>query len=104
MRWVALLRAVNLGARNKVPMAELRRLLTDAGYGSQASNPLMPTLGMFSATPCLSGPDVFQQTYLFYLVADNKRINQITQAITAPLSRPDAHAPEPHKNRASAYR
>ena len=33
MRWVALLRAVNLGARNKVPMAELRRLLTDAGYG-----------------------------------------------------------------------
>jgi uncharacterized protein (DUF1697 family) len=33
MRWVALLRAVNLGARNKVPMAELRTLLTDAGYG-----------------------------------------------------------------------
>jgi uncharacterized protein (DUF1697 family) len=34
MRWVALLRAVNLGARNKVPMAELRTLLADAGYGS----------------------------------------------------------------------
>jgi uncharacterized protein (DUF1697 family) len=33
MRWVALLRAVNLGARNKVPMAELRALLEDAGYG-----------------------------------------------------------------------
>ncbi len=33
MRWVALLRAVNLGARNKVPMAELRTLLADAGYG-----------------------------------------------------------------------
>jgi uncharacterized protein (DUF1697 family) len=33
MRWVALLRAVNLGARNKVPMAELRTLLDDAGYG-----------------------------------------------------------------------
>jgi uncharacterized protein (DUF1697 family) len=32
MRWVALLRAVNLGGRNKVPMAELRTLLTDAGY------------------------------------------------------------------------
>lgn len=32
MRWVALLRAVNLGARNKVPMAELRTLLEDAGY------------------------------------------------------------------------
>jgi uncharacterized protein (DUF1697 family) len=32
MRWVALLRAVNLGARNKVPMAELRRLLEAAGY------------------------------------------------------------------------
>jgi uncharacterized protein (DUF1697 family) len=32
MRWVALLRAVNLGARNKVPMAELRVQLEDAGY------------------------------------------------------------------------
>jgi uncharacterized protein (DUF1697 family) len=32
MRWVALLRAVNLGARNKVPMAELRTLLEAAGY------------------------------------------------------------------------
>jgi uncharacterized protein (DUF1697 family) len=32
MRWVALLRAVNLGARNKVPMAQLRILLEDAGY------------------------------------------------------------------------
>jgi uncharacterized protein (DUF1697 family) len=32
MRWVALLRAVNLGRDNKVPMAELRTLLEDAGY------------------------------------------------------------------------
>jgi uncharacterized protein (DUF1697 family) len=32
MRWVALLRAVNLGARNKVPMAQLRSLLEAAGY------------------------------------------------------------------------
>lgn len=32
MRWVVLLRAVNLGARNKVPMAELRATLEDAGY------------------------------------------------------------------------
>ena len=32
MRWVALLRAVNLGARNKVPMARLRALLEAAGY------------------------------------------------------------------------
>lgn len=32
MRWVALLRAVNLGARNKVPMAELRERLEAAGY------------------------------------------------------------------------
>jgi len=32
MRWIALLRAVNLGARNKVPMAELRKLLEAAGY------------------------------------------------------------------------
>ena len=34
MKWVALLRGVNLGARNKVPMAELRTLLADAGYGN----------------------------------------------------------------------
>lgn len=33
MRWVALLRAVNLGGDNKVPMAELRTLLAEAGYG-----------------------------------------------------------------------
>ena len=33
MRWVALLRAVNLGARNKLPMAELRAQLEEAGYG-----------------------------------------------------------------------
>lgn len=32
MRWVVLLRAVNLGARNKVPMPELRSLLEEAGY------------------------------------------------------------------------
>jgi uncharacterized protein (DUF1697 family) len=34
VKWVALLRGVNLGARNKVPMAKLRTLLEDAGYGS----------------------------------------------------------------------
>ena len=33
MRWVAFLRAVNLGGRNKVPMAELRTRLEEAGYG-----------------------------------------------------------------------
>jgi uncharacterized protein (DUF1697 family) len=33
MRWVALLRAVNLGARNKVPMSELKARLEQAGYG-----------------------------------------------------------------------
>lgn len=32
MRWVVLLRAVNLGGDNKVPMAELRTLLEQAGY------------------------------------------------------------------------
>jgi uncharacterized protein (DUF1697 family) len=32
MRWIALLRAVNLGARNKVPMAELRAQLDASGY------------------------------------------------------------------------
>jgi uncharacterized protein (DUF1697 family) len=32
--WIALLRAVNLGSRNKVPMAELRVVLEEAGYES----------------------------------------------------------------------
>ena len=32
MRWVALLRGVNLGARNKVPMAKLRAQLEAVGY------------------------------------------------------------------------
>ena len=31
--WVALLRAINLGARNKVAMAELRRLFQELGCG-----------------------------------------------------------------------
>jgi uncharacterized protein (DUF1697 family) len=33
-RWIALLRAVNLGSRNKVPMAELRQLFEDEGCES----------------------------------------------------------------------
>lgn len=32
MRWVLLLRAVNVGGRNTVPMAELRALLEDLGH------------------------------------------------------------------------
>jgi uncharacterized protein (DUF1697 family) len=32
-RWVALLRGVNLAARNRVAMADLRAALHDAGYG-----------------------------------------------------------------------
>jgi uncharacterized protein (DUF1697 family) len=32
VKWVALLRGVNLGGRNKVPMAELRKLLEVEGY------------------------------------------------------------------------
>lgn len=31
MTWVALLRAINVGGRNKVPMADLRRWYADAG-------------------------------------------------------------------------
>ena len=32
--WIALLRAVDLGPRNRVGMPALRGLLEDAGYGS----------------------------------------------------------------------
>jgi len=32
--WVALLRGINLGGRNKVPMAELRELFEETGCGS----------------------------------------------------------------------
>jgi uncharacterized protein (DUF1697 family) len=31
-RYVALLRGINVGGRNKVPMADLRQTMTDAGY------------------------------------------------------------------------
>ena len=31
--WICLLRAVNVGGRNKVPMAQLREALTAAGFG-----------------------------------------------------------------------
>jgi uncharacterized protein (DUF1697 family) len=34
LTWVALLRAINLGSRNKVPMAELRRVFEKAGCES----------------------------------------------------------------------
>jgi uncharacterized protein (DUF1697 family) len=36
-RYVGFLRAVNVGRGRKVPMAELRALLTDAGYGNVAT-------------------------------------------------------------------
>lgn len=36
-RYVALLRAVNLGSHKKVPMAELRTLLSSLGYGDVAT-------------------------------------------------------------------
>jgi len=31
-RYVVLLRAINVGGRNKIPMAELRELLTKLGF------------------------------------------------------------------------
>jgi uncharacterized protein (DUF1697 family) len=33
-RYVALLRGINVGGRNKVPMADLRRAFEDGGYGA----------------------------------------------------------------------
>jgi uncharacterized protein (DUF1697 family) len=50
VRWVVLLRAVNLGARNKVPMAELRALLGDAGYAGVRTY-------IASGNVLLDGPD-----------------------------------------------
>jgi uncharacterized protein (DUF1697 family) len=35
--WVALLRGINVGGKNKVPMAELRRLFEETGCGSVSS-------------------------------------------------------------------
>ena len=44
---IALLRAINLGPRNRVPMAELREKLAEAGYGevrtvAQSGNLILP--------------------------------------------------------------
>jgi uncharacterized protein (DUF1697 family) len=54
MQWVALLRGINLGARNKVPMAELRRVLEDAGFADvrtyiQSGNALFTAAGKRAA-------------------------------------------------------
>ena len=38
MRYAALLRGINVGGHNKVPMAELRALLTDLGYADLATH------------------------------------------------------------------
>ena len=38
MRYAALLRGINVGGRNKVPMAELRALLTGLGYAELATH------------------------------------------------------------------
>ena len=38
MRYAALLRGINVGGHNKVPMAELRALLTDLGYTDMATH------------------------------------------------------------------
>jgi uncharacterized protein (DUF1697 family) len=37
MRQVAMLRGINLGSSRRVPMAELRELLTSAGYEDVAT-------------------------------------------------------------------
>ena len=38
MRYAAFLRGINVGGRNKVPMADLRTLLTGLGYGDLATH------------------------------------------------------------------
>ncbi len=38
MRYAALLRGINVGGRNKVPMAELRAMLTELGYADLATH------------------------------------------------------------------
>ena len=48
-RWVALLRGINLGSRNRVPMVGLRAAFEEAGYGSvrtyiQSGNVLFASL------------------------------------------------------------
>jgi len=53
--WVALLRAVNVGGRNKVPMAQLRDALTAAGYESvrtyiQSGNVVLETKACEAST------------------------------------------------------
>jgi hypothetical protein len=39
MRQIALLRGINLGARNRIAMPELREHLTDLGYDLDAGGP-----------------------------------------------------------------
>ena len=48
MRYAVLLRGVNVGGRNKIAMADLRRILTDLGYGDVKTH-LQSGNGVFSA-------------------------------------------------------
>lgn len=56
--WIALLRGVNVGGRNRLPMADLRRIFADAGCSS-VSTYIQSGNVVFSATikstDCLAG-------------------------------------------------
>jgi uncharacterized protein (DUF1697 family) len=53
--WVLLLRAVNVGAHNKLPMAELRTLLTELGHG-EVRTLLNSGNAVFTSTRKAPGP------------------------------------------------
>ena len=53
-RYLVMLRGINVGTRNRVPMAELRSKLADEGYSGVATF-LQSGNVIVSTEPCLSG-------------------------------------------------
>lgn len=53
--WVALLRAVNVGGRNRIAMAELRDLMADLGFGDTVTH--LQSGNVLFAAPSAAGAD-----------------------------------------------
>lgn len=78
MRYVAFLRAINLGARRKFPMAELRDCLTAAGYADVATH--IQTGNVLLSSPARSRRQV--EAELERLFAENRGFEVPTIVVT----------------------
>lgn len=97
-RHVALLRGVNVGGNNKVPMADLRAALEDAGYGGvrtyiQSGNVLLESRRSGSALED-DVEDVLERRFGFPVLVVARSESQL-RAVVADA--PDGFGTEPHR-------